>query len=134
MMYKDINTLYILCNDGIYKINEGNESVEWEFETKDFTFGSPERKNLSKLWIRAEMERQSTMEVFVRQDGGEWERKAKKTAESDEMFDFKLRIKKCDSFAIKLKGKGKTKILDIHGKVTVGTSKHRSGASLDVYR
>lgn len=134
VMYKDINTLYILCNDGIYKINEGNEAVEWEFETKDFTFGSPERKNLSKLWIRTEMERQSTLEVYVRQDGGEWERKAVKTAERDEMFDFKLRIKKCDSFAIKFKGKGKAKILDIHGKVTVGTSKHRSGASLNVYR
>ena len=134
MLYKDTNTLYILCNDGIYKINEGEETVEWEFETKNYTFASAERKNLSKLWIRANMERQSTLEVYVRQDGGEWKRTAVKTAERDEMFDFKLRIKKCDSFALKFKGRGNAKILDIHGKVSVGTSKHRSGTSLNVYR
>ena len=80
------------------------------------------------------MSRQSRLEVYVRQNGGEWTRSAVKTAEKDEMFDFKLRIKKCDSFALKFKGVGDVRILDVHGKVTVGTSKHRSGASLNVYR
>lgn len=134
MFYGESNELYMVSNDGIYKLNCGEENVEWEFETKDFTFNSEERKNLSKLWIRAEMSRQSRLEVYVRQNGGEWTRSAVKTAEKDEMFDFKLRIKKCDSFALKFKGVGDVRILDVHGKVTVGTSKHRSGASLNVYR
>lgn len=134
MFYGESNELYMVSNDGIYKLNCGEENVEWEFETKDFTFNSEERKNLSKLWIRAEMSRQSRLEVYVRQNSGEWTRSAVKTAEKDEMFDFKLRIKKCDSFALKFKGVGDVRILDVHGKVTVGTSKHRSGASLNVYR
>ena len=134
MFYGESNELYMVSNDGIYKLNCGEENVEWEFETKDFTFNSEERKNLSKLWIRAEMSRQSRLEVYVRQNSGEWTRTAVKTAEEDEMFDFKLRIKKCDSFALKFKGVGDVRILDVHGKVTVGTSKHRSGASLNVYR
>lgn len=134
MFYNHINDLYGVYDDGIYKMNSGSESVEWEFETKDYTFGSKERKNLSKLWLRADMPKNSRLEVYVKQNGGEWVRSAVKTAERDEMFDFKLRVKKCDSFALKFKGKGDVRILDIHGKITVGTSKHRSGASLNVYR
>jgi hypothetical protein len=134
MFYNHINDLYAVYDDGIYKIDSGSEAVEWEFETKDYTFGSKERKNLSKLWLRADMPKNSRLEVYVKQNGGEWQRVAVKTAEKDEMFDFKLRVKKCDSFALKFKGKGDVRILDIHGKITVGTSKHRSGASLNVYR
>lgn len=136
MYYGDCEKLYMVSDDGIYlvKSNNGNEMYDWEFTTKDFNFRSAERKNLSKLWIRAKMKEMSKLEIYVRQDSGEWKRSAVKTAEKDEMFDFKLRIKKCDSFTIKFKGSGDVKILDIHGKVTVTTKKHRSGASLNVYR
>lgn len=138
MYYSDCENLYMVLSDGIYLENaddeEETETVDWEFTTKDFDFKSAERKNLSKLWIRAKMKEMSKLEIYVRQDGGEWKRSAVKTAERDEMFDFKLRIKKCDSFTIKFKGRGDVKILDIHGKVTVTTRKHRSGASLNVYR
>ena len=134
MFYNRENDIYCVAEDGIYKMNSGTEAVQWEFETKDYTFGSKERKNLSKLWLRTDMPKNSRLEIFARQNGGDWQRVATKTAERDEMFDFKLKVKKCDSFALKFKGKGDVKILDIHGKVTVGTSKHRSGASLNVYR
>lgn len=134
MFYNQINDLYMVCDEGIYKVNSGKENVEWEFTTKDYTFYSKERKNLSKLWIRADMAQNTKLEVYVRQNGGEWTRAATKTAERDEMFDFKLRVKKCDSYALKFKGRGDVRILDIHGKVTVGTSKHRGGDSLNVYR
>ena len=134
MFYNNINDLYMVCDDGIYKVDSGEENVEWEFTTKDYTFYSKERKNLSKLWIRADMKPNTKLEIYVRQNGGEWTRVATKTAERDEMFDFKLRVKKCDSYTLKFKGKGDVRILDIHGKVTVGTSKHRGGDSLNVYR
>lgn len=134
MFYNQINELYMVCDDGIYKANSGSENIEWEFTTKDYNFSSMETKNLSKLWIRANMPKCSNLEIYVRQNGGDWSRVAVKTAEKDEMFDFKLRIKKCDSFTLKFKGTGDIHILDIHGKVTVGTSKHRSGNSLNVYR
>ena len=134
MFYNQINDLYMVCDDGIYKVDSGKENVEWEFTTKDYTFYSKERKNLSKLWIRADMAQNTKLEVYVRHNGGEWTRVATKTAERDEMFDFKLRVKKCDSYTLKFKGKGDVRILDIHGKITVGTSKHRGGDSLNVYR
>ena len=136
MYYSDCENLYMVSDDGIYLVNseDGTDLFEWEFKTKDYNFKSAERKNLSKLWIRTKMKNMSKLEIYVRQDGGEWKRCAVKTAEKDEMFDFKLRIKKCDSFALKFRGTGSVKVLDIHGKVTVTTKKHRSGASLNVYR
>ena len=134
MFYGDMTTLYMLLDDGIYTSGGKDERVEWEFETGDYTFGREERKNLSKLWVRADMKANTALEIYVRQDGGEWKRTAVKTAEEAEMFDFKLRVKKCDSFALKFKGRGDVRILDIHGRVSVGTSKHRSGSSLNVYR
>lgn len=134
MLYNQINDLYMVCDDGIYKVDSGDENVEWEFTTKDYTFYSKERKTLSKLWIRADMAQNTKLDIYVRQNGGEWTRVATKTAERDEMFDFKLRVKKCDSYTLKFKGRGDVRILDIHGKVTVGTSKHRGGESLNVYR
>lgn len=134
MFYGDMTTLYMLRSDGIYMTDGGDERVEWEFETGNYTFGREERKNLSKLWVRADMNANTVLEIYVRQDGGEWKRTAVKTAEQAEMFDFKLRVKKCDSFALKFKGRGDVRILDVHGRVSVGTSKHRSGRSLNVYR
>ncbi|MBQ6907960.1 MAG: hypothetical protein IJQ28_06235, partial [Clostridia bacterium] len=134
MFFGNINDVYSVLSDGIYRLNSGTERIEWEFVTKDYTFNIKERKNLSKIWIRSEMSENSALEIYVRQDGGEWKRVAVKTAEKQEMFDFKLRVKKFDSFTIKFKGRGDVKILDIHGNVTVGTSKHRSGASLNIYR
>ena len=134
MFYGDMTTLYMLKSDGIYMTDGGDERVEWEFETGNYTFGREERKNLSKLWVRADMNANTVLEIYVKQDGGEWKRTAVKTAEQAEMFDFKLRVKKCDSFALKFKGRGDVRILDVHGRVSVGTSKHRSGRSLNVYR
>ncbi len=134
MFYGDSTDLYILTDDGIYKTYGGLETVEWEFETKDFTFSTQMRKNLSKIWVRAHMSSNTRLEVYVRQDGGEWRRTAVKTAEKDEMFNFKLRVKKCDSFAMKFVGKGDVKILDVHGRVTVGTNRHKAGNSLNIYR
>ena len=61
MFYAESNELYMVSDDGIYKVGCGEENVEWEFETKDFTFSAEERKNLSKLWIRAEMSRYSKL-------------------------------------------------------------------------
>ncbi|MBQ7953900.1 MAG: hypothetical protein IJ332_04090, partial [Clostridia bacterium] len=72
MRYSHINDLFMVCDDGIYKADSGNESVEWEYTTKDFTFASKERKNLSKLWIRTDMASNTKLEIYVRQNGGEW--------------------------------------------------------------
>ena len=132
--YTEGDGLYMLCDDGIYLLGSGTERVAWEFETKDYTFDVKERKNLSKLWARVFMERNSRLEVYVRSDGGAYSRVAHYQADRDSMFDFKVRVKKCDSFTLKFKGEGDVRLLDLHGRVTVSSSKHRSGQNLSVFR
>ena len=126
--------LYALTKSEILKFNSGNERIEWEFETQDYTFGIPETKNVAKLWIRADMKPNTNLDVYVRSNNGEYNRVANYQANNQTTFDFKVRIKKCDTFSIKFKGIDDVKILDIHGKVTAGTSKHRSGDNLSVFR
>lgn len=126
--------LYAITANSILKLNSGNERVEWEFETKNYTFDTPSTKNVAKLSIRTEMQTQTELDVYLRSDNGEYSRVANYQADNMTMFDCKVRVKKCDSFSLKFVGRGDVRILDIHGKVTVGTSKHRSGDNLHVFR
>ena len=123
-----------LAKDGnVYKFGGGDERVEWEFETQDFTFGMPNKKTLSKIYIRVQMARYSDLDIYIKKDNGEFERKATYHANEFTTFDFKAKIKKFDSFALMFKGMGDVRVLDIHGDVTVGTAKHKHG-DLSVFR
>ncbi|MCK9480082.1 MAG: hypothetical protein M0R40_11420, partial [Firmicutes bacterium] len=123
-----------LAKDGnVYKFGGGDERVEWEFKTQDFTFGMPNKKTLSKIYIRVQMARYSDLDIYIKKDNGGFERKATYHANEFTTFDFKAKIKKFDSFALMFKGMGDVRILDIHGDVTVGTAKHKHG-DLSVFR
>lgn len=127
--------LYALSKDGnLLKFNSGNERVKWEFTTQDYTFGIPETKNVSKLYIRADMKYQTSLDVYLKVNNGEFNRVATYQADNSTVFDFKVRVKKCDTFAVRFSGVGDVRILDVHAKVTMGTSKHRLGDSLSVFR
>ena len=127
--------LYALTSDGsILKFDSGTERVEWEFETQDYTFDIPNSKSVRRLFIRAEMQPYTELDVYLRANNEEYIRVANYSARDMTLFDFKVRVKKCDSFSLKFVGRGNVKILDIHGEVTVGTAKHRSGDNLKVYR
>ena len=127
--------LYALTSDGsILKFDSGTERVEWEFETQDYTFDTPNTKSVRRLFIRAELEPYTELDVYLRANNEEYLRVANYQARDMTLFDFKVRVKKCDSFSLKFAGRGNVKILDIHGEVTVGTAKHRSGDNLKVYR
>lgn len=130
----DGSLLALTSTGDILKFNSGSERVEWSFETQDYTFGIAETKNVSKVLIRADMQPQTNLDVYVKINNGDFERVANYSADNQTTFDFKVRIKKCDTFALKFKGIGNVKILDVHAKVNVGTSKHRNGDNLTVYR
>lgn len=123
----------LAANGVLYRFGSGDERVEWEFETKDFTFDIPNKKTLSKMYIRVQMGRYTHLDLYIRKDGGEYERRASYHAKEYTVFDFKAKVKKFDSFSLKFSGLGDVRILDIHGDVTVGTSKHRH-EDLSVFR
>lgn len=126
--------LHALSSNGVlYKFNSGGERVKWEFETQEFTFGIPNTKTLSKIYVRVQMESNTYLDIYIKKDNGEFEKKASYHANDYTMFDFKAKVKKFDSFAIKFSGIGGVRILDVHGDVVVGTAKHRTG-DLKVFR
>lgn len=127
--------LHALTSDGkIHKFGSGTERVNWSFETQEYTFNTPNTKSIRKLFIRAEMQPFTNLDVYIKSNNGNYERAANYSARDYTMFDFKVRVKKCDSFSLKFAGRGDVRILDIHGDVTIGTNKHRSGDSLTVFR
>ena len=126
--------MHALSKDGkLYKFNSGGERVKWEFETQEFTFGIPNTKTLSKIYVRVQMESNTYLDIYIKKDNGEFEKKASYHANDYTMFDFKAKVKKFDSFAIKFSGIGDVRILDVHGDVIVGTAKHKNG-DLSVFR
>lgn len=127
--------LYALTFEGtILKFNSGNERVEWEFGTKDYTFNTPNTKNVRRLSINAEIKPFCELNIYLKSNNGEYVRVAQDTYRGLNVVDFKVRVKKCDSFSLKFAGRGDVRILDIHGEINIGTNKHRSGDNLKVYR
>ena len=97
--------LYALTSDGsILKFDSGTERVEWEFETQDYTFDIPNSKSVRRLFIRAEMQPYTELDVYLRANNEEYIRVANYSARDMTLFDFKVRVKKCDSFSLKIRG------------------------------
>lgn len=127
--------LYALTADGnMLKFNSGSEKVEWSFETQAYTLNMPQTKNVSKIYIRVEMDSNTMLDVYTKTDNNEYKLVASYQKDELTMFDVKIRLKKCDTFAFKFVGKGNVRIFDIHADVTLGTSKHRSGIDLQKFR
>lgn len=126
--------LHTLTKDGkLIKFDSGNERVEWEFETQDFTFGIPNVKNIAKLFIRVEMQPYTNLDIYIRGNNDDYSRVANYEATGYTVTDFKVRVRKCDSFSLKFSGIGDVRILDIHGEVRVGSTKHKK-QGLSVFR
>ena len=66
------NTLYLLLNGEVYKEADSVENVEWMLELVPTCERSFYHKIYTKLFICAEMEENSTFEVQIRLDNGEW--------------------------------------------------------------
>ena len=79
------------------------------------------------------MQPNTYLDIYIKKDNGEYEKKASYHARDYTMFDFKAKVKKFDSFSLKFSGMGDVRILDIHGDITIGTTKHRSN-DLSVFR
>ncbi|NLB80940.1 MAG: hypothetical protein GX800_04875 [Clostridiaceae bacterium] len=126
--------MYGLAKSGsLYKFNSGTERVKWEFETQAYTFGIPNTKTLSKIYVRVQMAPYTDLDVYIKKDNSDFERRATYHANEYTVFDFKAKVKKFDSLTLKFKGIGDVRILDVHGDVILGTAKHKKG-DLSVFR
>lgn len=91
----------------LYSIGNGEkERIPWFAQLGDFTEQAEERKIVSKLFFRIEMEADSEISLLLRFDGGEWTRVFHRAARTEQTVYLPLIPRRCDRFAIRLEGMG----------------------------
>lgn len=113
--------LAVTFEDGVYYVTDGkmykmsgdnSEGVEWYAETGTITY-VPEHKWLSYMLIRARLEQDAECRVYIRYDGGPWERKGRIYGNSLRSREVVIWPRRCDSFRLRFEGKGGCEIQSI---------------------
>ena len=122
--------LYLLASDGGLwlagdprSIPEGavQETLQSAAEFGDFIEGSPGKKGLSKLLLRAELEAGASLRVLVRYDGGPWRQAGQLQAEKKRSFLLPLIPRRCDHYRIRLEGTGGWRLFSLTREFYLGT-------------
>ena len=81
--------------------------IPFELVTGDVGLDGTEQRYLSRLTLRLDAERTSTVEVAVSYDGGAWETVASLAAQgSRSSYDLPFVPRRCGSLRLRLRGKG----------------------------
>jgi hypothetical protein len=130
--YCDEN-LYMLCDDGrLWMVGnikeppdgaEGGERVEWSVEFADFSEQAPEKKGVTKFYLRLEAEQDTEAELWIRYDSaGGWERIWGQTATQKRSFTAPIIPRRADHFRLRLTGAGGCKIYGLTRELYVGST------------
>lgn len=113
--------LYGLAADGsVIKFNSGIEVVDWELETQEFTYQVTRKKQLKEMYIRLDIELGSEAYVYIRYDNKSYDL-VKRLAYNPyyKLATVALPVRKCESFQVKIAGKGSVTIKEIYKKVVL---------------
>lgn len=105
---------YCATKDAIYQLNAGSENVSWSFTTQPITCNTGAFKGVNALYLRADTFADTEITVFISYDNGEF----KKTCSLSKGKAFRnhripIKFRHCDSFKIKVEGKGNATIYDL---------------------
>lgn len=90
------------------------EPVSWEAVFADRTDGSPNRKGVLRIQLRAELETGSSLRVAVRYDGkGDYQTLTTLTAQSKRSCAIPLSVRRCDHWSLKLSGTGECRVYSL---------------------
>lgn len=122
------NTLYYIDAEGFLKTIEGNddEIIRWEAQTGDIIIAL-EKKYLSKINIRADIEKGSFLDIFVKYDEEkEWERLKTINAVKHRSYEINVRPKRADHMKIMMKGTGRCRVYQMDRYYRMGSVKNVS--------
>ena len=105
--------MYGLADKKLYKFNSGNEVVEWEAVTEEFTEVVNEKKGHSLIGIRADLEVGSILNVYVKSDNGNFQLLRTLDTPQKRTFVIAVQPARADMFQIKLTGVGKCKVYSL---------------------
>ena len=112
LYYLDETEKSLRCCLGTAGTKEG--AFHWRADTALIGIGDYQKKYVSRISIRGQLEAGGSMELYIQYDsGGEWEYKCR--MESDRLRSFLLPVtpRRCDHVRLRLQGSGQAKIFGI---------------------
>ncbi|MDR2665037.1 MAG: hypothetical protein LBC21_02020 [Oscillospiraceae bacterium] len=99
------------------------ERVEWSVEFADFSERAPEKKGVTKFYLRAEAEQGAEMEMWIRYDSvGAWERIWRHLATKKRSFTVPIVPRRADHFRLRISGAGDCKVFGITREMYTGST------------
>lgn len=121
--FANLNSIvYALDSTGkLLKFNSGTEVVTWEAILDIDTYATFNKKYISRITVRADLETGSTLSLYDKVDNGSFV--LKKTSDTAGLNPFYaiMQPKRCDHYQIKLVGVGKCKVYAFGTELTLGS-------------
>lgn len=93
---------------------ENEASVSWNAEFADFVQNDPNKKGISKLQIRLELDELATCAVQIMYDSsGQWEQVADLTANVKRSYYLAVIPRRCDHYRLRLEGEGACRVYSL---------------------
>lgn len=118
--------LYFVSEDGkLWKISsletETDRDIEWMAETGRFGLDSPDMKYIARLHVRLQLSPGARAHFMIEYDSsGIWESINVLEGRTIQSFTMPLRLRRCDHFRLRIKGKGDVKIYSISKSIIQG--------------
>lgn len=101
---------------------EETEPVKWMVETGVLATDSPDKKYISRIIVRMNLEIGSDVSFFIQYDSsGNWEPFSSVVGTSLRTFSVPIRPKRCDHFKLRIEGEGGVKIFSIAEVIEEGS-------------
>lgn len=97
------------------------EEISWEVVTKNFTEEAFEKKYYSRLILRLDLAAGSNANVYVNIDGEKWTLVKSLSVGTFTTQKVLINMRRCESFQVKITGKGYAKLYGIRREFTVGS-------------
>ncbi|MGE4354454.1 MAG: hypothetical protein AB7D36_10285 [Oscillospiraceae bacterium] len=118
--------LYALAADGrvLRFRSDGGEVISSFVEFADFYAGSIGKKNVQKLFVRAELEAGAVLRMYIRYRGGEsWRLLKTVNATEKRAFYIPVMPNRCDYYRLRFEGTGDYTIHSIANELKIGSAK-----------
>lgn len=117
-VFSDGNLLFVSGRELYSYSFDNNSKLEWSITTKPLEEYTDEKKIYSSVFINYESD--GVFRVFISRDGGEWEEIELSWKKGKKATFIPVNPQRCNSFKIKLCGKGRFKIKSITREFDIG--------------
>ena len=117
--------MYMLCDDGVYKMDTGKYDHAWSFETDLITNKTVDIKHIKKLQMLVELAEDANMQVYILYDDEEFDKNTSHlvyTSKKNGKFPIRVKPRKTANYGFKLhfEGTGYVKLYELEIFIEAG--------------